>query len=767
LAARAASLREAAQMEPQPSVMLVWPEGCQPLATAGSLLGEKLWEDILLKFLSSGVTTERDAQYFEDVINAGMDANLVPFPAMSARQGFSKIIAGCPASRTNTSATYQDAVPFPFLRECANDHSNEAEKESRDRLVAGLAKGPEDLRKGFYSGESFDMELVSWPSLQKGVIAADECTDTQSLVWELRAKRPLSSERVEKRRANLAKKLQGPLNREVFAEVRPQSEREAAILEWRARHARDKAIEARQLDELAEQGATFAAWVIPYERRWPEQPKAWKQFAKWFKMWRARPTPASTFAFEPMKRSASTSSLNSWAVLSDVSWVDLESKASECGWQEVMDEQVSALLEADPADCLCKADITELKSMTKPPELVKLTMEVVCIMLEIPAIKLKGGSIDYWHPSKTLLGDVTFLARVSALRDHVSANVLDSVSPYMAREDFMPENVQKVSKACKSLCLYLREVYKYQVLAHASAEVARQEIACTPVTEVRANMQAPIASLSITDIQELKSLAKPPRGVDLVCECLLHLFAGIVPQDLTKKGYPRDVSWRGFQKFCNNPAAMLTHLQGFQSMIDTGKVPRRNIKAVRKIQINMGQDFTPQAVKKKSTAAAGLCTWLIYTLAYYDQVEALKPEVEPVDEQVPALPEAGPAACLCKADITEMKSMHAPPAGVKLAIEVICVLLQVQPVKLDDGRVDYWPSSKALLADACFFQKLRSLGDNVAESALDAAAPYMAREDFTPDSMKRNSAACSGLCEWAHHVYQLHGRTAARSVSSP
>jgi len=209
---------------------------------------------------------------------------------------------------------------------------------------------------------------------------------------------------------------------------------------------------------------------------------------------------------------------------------------------------------------------------------------------------------------------------------------------------------------------------------------------------------------------------------------------------------------------------MLTHLQDFHGTIDAGKVPRRNIKAVRKIQINMGQDFTPETINKKSSAVAGLCKWLIYTLAYYDQttkqelaqpVES-KPEVDPVENL---------KNCLQKKDITELKAMKNPPALVRLTMEVICVLLQVEPVKSEDGRVDYWPSSKALLAEMRFFEMVCSLRDRVAESALDAAAPYMAREEFTPDSVKRCSAACEGLCKWAHHVYQLHGRTPARSVN--
>lgn len=80
------------------------------------------------------------------------------------------------------------------------------------------------------------------------------------------------------------------------------------------------------------------------------------------------------------------------------------------------------LAEATPAmeaalaalDTLKPADITIVKSMTNPPFGVKLVMEAVCVMRDIKPDRATDAStgkkiIDYWGPSKRLLGDMSFL----------------------------------------------------------------------------------------------------------------------------------------------------------------------------------------------------------------------------------------------------------------------------------------------------------------------------------------------------------------------
>lgn len=129
------------------------------------------------------------------------------------------------------------------------------------------------------------------------------------------------------------------------------------------------------------------------------------------------------------------------------------------------------------------------------------------------------------------------------------------------------------------------------------------------------------------DFQELKALAKPPGGVDLVCEAAMHLQAGYDENiELDKKGFVKDPTWKGAQKMMNNPEKFLQNLKGFKSYIDDGKVPQQNVEKARKIQTNMGDEFSKEGMSKKSSAAAGLCVWIINIIMYYDVVVQVEPK---------------------------------------------------------------------------------------------------------------------------------------------
>lgn len=64
-------------------------------------------------------------------------------------------------------------------------------------------------------------------------------------------------------------------------------------------------------------------------------------------------------------------------------------------------------------------------------------------------------------------------------------------------------------------------------------------------------------------------------------------------------------------------------------------------------------------------------------------------------------------------DITVVKTMKSPPAGVKLVMEAICILKGMKPDRIPDpsgsGKKieDFWGPSKRLLGDMKFLQSLR------------------------------------------------------------
>eukprot|EP00928_Gymnodinium_smaydae_P048229 TRINITY_DN3222_c2_g1_i2.p1 TRINITY_DN3222_c2_g1~~TRINITY_DN3222_c2_g1_i2.p1 ORF type:complete len:2601 (+),score=892.36 TRINITY_DN3222_c2_g1_i2:138-7940(+) len=141
--------------------------------------------------------------------------------------------------------------------------------------------------------------------------------------------------------------------------------------------------------------------------------------------------------------------------------------------------------------------------------------------------------------------------------------------------------------------------------------------------------EAALDVLDKKDFQELKALAKPPGGVDTVCEAAMHLQAGIDPNiEVDKKGGVKDGSWKGAQKMMANPEKFLLNLKAFKGEIDDGKVPPINVEKARKIQIQMGDDFTKEGMAKKSGAAAGLCVFIINIILYYDVVVQVEPKRE-------------------------------------------------------------------------------------------------------------------------------------------
>lgn len=84
--------------------------------------------------------------------------------------------------------------------------------------------------------------------------------------------------------------------------------------------------------------------------------------------------------------------------------------------------------------CLQPADITIVKSMKNPPSGVKIVMSAVCVMKDIKPDKIndpdKPGQkiLDYWGPSKKLLGDMSFLSMLKEYdKDNIPVSGSDSV----------------------------------------------------------------------------------------------------------------------------------------------------------------------------------------------------------------------------------------------------------------------------------------------------------------------------------------------------
>ncbi|KAL3678222.1 hypothetical protein R1sor_021178 [Riccia sorocarpa] len=134
-------------------------------------------------------------------------------------------------------------------------------------------------------------------------------------------------------------------------------------------------------------------------------------------------------------------------------------------------------------DTLTKADVTEVKAMKHPPKPVKLVMEAVCILKEIPPRRVpdpkKPGlkMNDFWGPAQNLLADTSFLSGLRSFdKDHIQDNIMKMVQPYLRLDDFDPQVVKKASKAAYGLCCWIRAMDQYhtviKVVAPKQAKLA-------------------------------------------------------------------------------------------------------------------------------------------------------------------------------------------------------------------------------------------------------------------------------------------------------
>jgi len=110
-------------------------------------------------------------------------------------------------------------------------------------------------------------------------------------------------------------------------------------------------------------------------------------------------------------------------------------------------------------DALDKKDIQEIKSFAKPPALVEVVLQAVCLLM---------GSKENWDDAKKLMNDSNFLNSLKTYdKDGLATNtkLTGKLQKYIKREDFTADKVRNVSKAAESLCLWVRAMDVYARVA--------------------------------------------------------------------------------------------------------------------------------------------------------------------------------------------------------------------------------------------------------------------------------------------------------------
>ncbi|XP_070580015.1 dynein axonemal heavy chain 1-like isoform X2 [Ptychodera flava] len=180
--------------------------------------------------------------------------------------------------------------------------------------------------------------------------------------------------------------------------------------------------------------------------------------------------------------------------------------------QAIADDAQRDLNEALPAldaalaslKSLNKNDVIEVRAMQRPPNGVRLVIEAVCIMKSVKPKRVAGDKPgekkdDYWEPGKALLQDPgKFLESLFKFdKDNIPDSSIVKIQPYIDSEDFQPSAIAKVSKACTSICQWVRAMHKYHFVARGVApkreklRIAQADLAETQriLDEAKARLQ--------------------------------------------------------------------------------------------------------------------------------------------------------------------------------------------------------------------------------------------------------------------------------------
>eukprot|EP00961_Rhodomonas_salina_P215584 2912310-Rhodomonas_salina.1 len=137
-----------------------------------------------------------------------------------------------------------------------------------------------------------------------------------------------------------------------------------------------------------------------------------------------------------------------------------------------------------------------------------------------------------------------------------------------------------------------------------------------------------------------------------------------------------------------------------------------------------------------------------------------------LDEALPALDAAVQSLkSLNRNDIVEVKSLGNPPAGVKMVMEAVCIMMEIKPVQIKDPNDDrkkvddYWgvSKSKVLVDPSKFLNDLFTFDkDAIKENTIKKIAPYIANPDFTAENISKVSKACTSICLWVCAMHQYY-----------
>jgi hypothetical protein len=326
----------------------------------------------------------------------------------------------------------------------------------------------------------------------------------------------------------------------------------------------------------------------------------------------------------------------------------IENNASRSNTSLSIEENIETVLSAAEHSLMTldKADIVEIKSMCSPPQPVMFVC--VCVMILRPLGK-EDASLG-WKGAKTMLGDANLLRAMQEYKkEAVSDQQVERVRKILNKEKQLFEGtaMQNVSKAGYGLLQWVKAIVKYHDVSKRAkgtddellcADEKTLQSPCSTTTPSAASLiggdsprdlsfekdEASAATsfpvVEVSDLRELKSFTKPPRGIEILLIAIMELQVGINSRvELDEDGFVKHKSWTAAQKLLCDPGQFAQDLKEFENAVTTNMVPNANIENVKRIQQEFGDALCPEVIKRNSAAGLGLAQWLDAALAHFSQ----------------------------------------------------------------------------------------------------------------------------------------------------
>lgn len=229
----------------------------------------------------------------------------------------------------------------------------------------------------------------------------------------------------------------------------------------------------------------------------------------------------------------------------------------------------------------------------------------------------------------------------------------------------LKETAEAVTQIEADLKVSLEEADQKRTVAEGIAEVVSKEKAIVEVETAKAQVQAKevaiiqadvmekqrsteedlakaepmveaamaaLNTLDKKDLGEAKTMAKPPAGVDDVFAATMVLLANVHPNVVVQKnGKVKDKSWDACKKqLLGSIPEYIDYLKAIKLGVDEQKIPKLNFVEVK--ELTKLEHFTPEIIMTKNKAAAGVCSFVLNIVLYYEVVVTVEPKRKALQE---------------------------------------------------------------------------------------------------------------------------------------